>query len=254
MRVTIKGGTDYTIGEQGSASVNVIDDEANENPPATNAPLPVVTLHTDQTRVAIGDRVTLTMKRTTPYDKRHRVDFRVAGHLPDITDWEPMVEILHKNAGAERSYSFRVQEEACGHTPGRKIEAFLLDAYYYGDNIPQGPGTGDTAYKVGDPSSVTIDVYAPPNWRPAGAPTISGTLDEGEILTVSHNLSNVTNIQWIRVQGSTETNIGMGNTYTIVSADNDHRLKVKVTFNNGTCEIESALTGVVGGETQSGQL
>ena len=241
--------------------MHVIDDEANENPPVTVSPLPVVTLHTDRTRVAIGDEVTFTIKRTTPYDKRHRVDFRTSGHLPDITEWEPMVEILHpqsanRHSPGERSYSFRVQEENCGHTQGRKIEAFLFDAYYYGDNIPQGADTGDTAYKVGDPSSVTIDVYAPLGWQPTGAPTISGTLDVDEVLTVSHadGLSGVTNIQWIRVQGSTETNIGTGNTYTIVSADNDHRLKVKVTFNDGTCEIESALTGVVGGETPVGTI
>ncbi len=258
--VTIKEGTGYTIGHWGYASVHVIDDEANENPPATVSPLPVVSLHTDRTRVAIGDEVTFTIKRTTPHDKRHRVDFRTGGHLPDITEWQPMVTILHpqsanRHSPGERSYSFRVQEEACGHTQGRKIEAFLLDAYYYGDNIPQGADTGDTAYKVGDPSSVTIDVYAPPGWQPTGAPTISGTLDVDEVLTVSHDLSGVTNIQWIRVQGSTETNIGTGNTtYTIVSADNDHRLKVKVTFNDGTCEIESALTGVVGGETPVGTI
>ena len=257
--VRIIEGVGYTIGEQGSASVQVIDDEADENPPATVAPLPVVTLHTDQTRVAIGDRVTLTMKRTTPYDKRHRVDFRVAGHLPDITDWEPMVEILHPQSAnrhppGERSYSFRVQEETCGHTPGRKIEAYLFDAYYYGDNIPQAERTGDSAYKVGDPSSVTIDVYAPSNWQPTGAPTISGNLEVDQTLTVSHGLSGVTNIQWIRVQSNTETNIGTGNTYTIASADNDHRLKVKVTYNNGTCEIESALTAVVGGEMPVGTI
>ena len=188
------------------------------------------------------------MKRSTPYDYRHRVDFRVGGHLPDITDWEPMVEILHPHVGSfhsntpgERSYSFRVQEETCGHTPGRKIEAYLFDAYYYGDNIPQASRTGDSAYKVGDPSSVTIDVYAPPGWQPTGAPTISGTLDEGETLTVSHGLSGVTNIQWYR--GSNPISGETGNTYTIVSDDNGHRLKVRVTFNNGTCYLESALTG-----------
>ena len=140
VRVVIKEGTGYTIGEQGSASVYVIDEDADENPPTTVAPLPVLTLYAAPTRVAIGDEVTFTIKRTTPYDKRHRVDFRVSGHLPDITDWEPMVEILHQESAnrhppGERTYSFRVQEETCGHTPGRKIEAYLFDAYYYGDNL-----------------------------------------------------------------------------------------------------------------------
>ena len=251
VQVDIKEGEGYTVNEdQDNASVQVIDEDANENPPVTNAPLSVVTLHTDQTRVAIGDEVTLKIKRTTPYDKTHRVDFRVGGHLPDITDWEPMVEMLHPNGGSfhsdtpgERSYSFRVQEEACGHTPGRKIEVYIFDAFYYGGSNVR---SGEDAYKVGDPSSVTIDVYAPPGWQPTGAPTISGTLDENETLTVSHSLSGVTNIQWIRVKNGTETNIGTGNTYTIVSADNGSRLKVKITFNDGTCEIGSALTGVVG--------
>ena len=221
VNVDIKEGDGYTIGEQGSASVNVIDKDANKHPDNTDDPppsLPVVTLHTNQTRVAIGDEVTLTMKRSTPHDYRHRVDFRVGGHLPDITDWEPMVQILHPNGGSfhsdtpgERSYSFRVQEETCGHTPGRKIEAFLFDAYYYEANLGINPD--DAGYKVGDPSSVTIDVYAPPGWQPTGSPTISGTLDEGEILTVSHGLSGVTNIQWYR--GSNPISGETGNTYTI---------------------------------------
>ena len=261
VRVVIKEGTGsgYTIGEQGSASVHVIDEQAKKHPDNTDDPpppsLPVLTLYAAPTRVAIGDEVTFTIKRTTPYDKRHRVDFRTSGHLADITDWEPMVEMLHpqsenRHLPGERTHSFRVREETCGHTPGRKIEAFLYDAYYYEANLFD----GNAGYKVGDPSSVTIDVYAPPNWRPTGAPTISGTLEVDEVLTVSHGLSGVTTIQWIRVQGSTETNIGTGNMYTIVSADNDHRLKVKVTFNDGTCEIESALTGVVGGETPVGTI
>ena len=192
------------------------------------------------------------MKRTEPHDYRHRVDFRVGGHcvMPDITDWEPMVEILHpqsanRHAPGERSYSFRVQEETCGHTQGRKIEAFLFDAYYYGDNIPQASRTGDSAYKVGDPSSVTIEVYKPTNWQPTGAPTISGTPEVGQTLTVSHGLSGVTGYQWYR--GSNPISGEMGSTYTVQTADNGHRLKVRVTFNNGTCYLESALTAVVGG-------
>ena len=132
--VRIKEGDGYTVDEdQDNASVQVIDEDANENPPMTVAPLPVVTLHTNQTRVAIGDRVTLTMKRTEPHDYRHRVDFRVGGHLPDITDWEPMVEILHPNGGSfhsntpgERSYSFRVQEETCGTRRDAKLKPISL--------------------------------------------------------------------------------------------------------------------------------
>ena len=52
----------------------------------------------------------------------------------------------------ERSLSIpRGQEKNCKRTQGRKIEAFLFDAYYYGENLPE--NTGDVAYKVGDPSS-----------------------------------------------------------------------------------------------------
>ena len=189
VRVVIKEGTGYTIGEQGSASVHVIDEQADKHPDNTDDPppsLPVLTLYAAPTRVAIGDEVTFTLKRTIPYDKRHRVDFRVSGHLPDITEWQPMVEILHQQSAnrhppGERTYSIRVQEETCGHTPGRKIEAFLFDAYYYEANL--GVHDDDAVYKVGDPSSVTIDVYAPPGWQPTGFPTISGDLAVGKTLT-----------------------------------------------------------------------
>ena len=157
-----------------------------------------------------------------------------------------MVEMLHPQSAnrhlpGERSYSFRVQEETCGHTPGRKIEAFLFDTYYYEANL--GIDGNDEAYKVGDPSSVTIDVYAPPGWQPTGSPTISGTPEVGEVLTVSHGLSGVTGYQWYR--GSNPISGETGNTYRLLTDDRDHRLKVRVTFNNGTCYLESALTGVV---------
>ena len=184
VRVTIKGGNGYTISHWEHASVQVIDEDASEEP--------VLTLHADRTRAAVGDVVTVTIKRTAPYDRRHRVDIRMTGHLglfgdDDVDDWEPIVEILHpvshnRHPMTERSISITVwPEKNCKRTQGRRIEAYLFDAYYYGENLPE--NTGDVEYKVGDPSSITIDVYYPSNRQPTGAPTISysGDLEENTV-------------------------------------------------------------------------
>ena len=263
VRVTIKGGNGYTISHWEHASVQVIDEDASEEP--------VLTLHADRTRAAVGDVVTVTIKRTAPYDRRHRVDIRMTGHLglfgdDDVDDWEPIVEILHpvshnRHPMTERSISITVwPEKNCKRTQGRRIEAYLFDAYYYGENLPE--NTGDVEYKVGDPSSITIDVYYPSNRQPTGAPTISysGDLEENTALTAdasniqdADGLNNVSyTYQWYRVIGGSATQIpgATGSTYDVVAADNGYQLKVRVAFTDNLCTPEisdSALTPAVGG-------
>ena len=243
VHVRIKEGNGYTIGEHGSASVQVIDEDATA--------VPTLTLHADRTRAAVGDVVTVTIRRTEPYDRRHRVDIRMSGHLgysgdDDVDDWEPIVEILHpashnRHPMTERSLSITVwPEKNCARTQGRRIEAYLFDAYYYGDNLLE--GTGDVEYKVGDPSSITIDVYYPSNRQPTGAPTISysGDLEENTILTAdvsniqdADGLNNVSyTYQWYRVASGSATQIpnATNSTYDVVAADNGFQLKVSGGF------------------------
>ena len=95
--------------------MRVIDDEASEPDTMDPDPFPVVTLSADRTRASVGDVVTFTVKRNRPADlnddtwqrisnTKHRVDIRIGGHMgvfrdhDDITEWEPIVRILHPGA------------------------------------------------------------------------------------------------------------------------------------------------------------
>ena len=89
-------------------------------------------------------------------------------------------------------------------------------------------------------SAATAAVEARPNTPATGAPTISETVQVGEALTAntsgivdSDGLSNVSySYQWIRNDGSTDTDIqdATGSGYTLVDADEGKTIKVKVTF------------------------
>ena len=200
----------------------MIDDEASEPDTMDPDPLPIVTLSADRTRASVGDVVMFTVKRNRPADvnddtwqrisnTKHRVDIRIGGHMgvfrdhDDITEWEPIVRMLHPGE-MQKVFPITVwPEKNCARTPGRKIEAFLFNAYYYGDNLNR--DVNDVGYKVGDPSSVNIVVEVPSGGRqPTGAPTISGNLDVDETLTAdvskirdADGLSNVSyEYQWYR--------------------------------------------------------
>ena len=96
------------------------------------------------------------------------------------------------------------------------------------------------------------------NMPATGQPTLSGTARVGETLTVDTSgimdpdgLTNVTyTYQWVRVDGSDETDItgATTSTYTLTPADEGKKIKVRVRFTDdgGTVEtVESGLTGVV---------
>ena len=102
-------------------------------------------------------------------------------------------------------------------------------------------GNGETLI-----SAATVAVAANPNSpdnSPAtGAPTISGTAQVGQTLTAdtsgildTDGLTNVSySYQWIRNDGSTDTDISgeTSSTYTMVSADLGNAIKVRVSFND----------------------
>ena len=90
-----------------------------------------------------------------------------------------------------------------------------------------------------------------PNRPATGAPTISGTAQVGEALTADTSsiadddgLNNVSyNYQWIRNDGSSDTDIedATDSTYTLVEADQGKTIKVKVTFTDDA-DNEETLT------------
>ena len=117
--------------------------------------------------------------------------------------------------------------------------------------------TANAAYELG---SATADVVVEDddNAAPTGAPTISDTMPVvGETLTAdpsgivdADGLTGVTYAyRWLRVaSGGTETQVGTGQSYTVVAGDVGATLKVAVSFtdDDGTDEtVESAETATV---------
>ena len=106
-------------------------------------------------------------------------------------------------------------------------------------------------------SSLALRVPGPqaePGNSPAtGRPTIGGTVQVGEMLTAStsgiaddEGLTNVSySYQWIRSDGSTDTDIqdATGSTHTLVDADEGKAIKVKVSFADDVANDESLTSG-----------
>ena len=100
-------------------------------------------------------------------------------------------------------------------------------------------------------SAATAAVEARPNSPATGSPTISGTVQVRETLTVSTSgiadtdgLTNVSySYQWTRNDGSTDTDIQdtTGSSYTLVDADEGKTIKAKVSFTDDAGH-EEALT------------
>ena len=122
-------------------------------------------------------------------------------------------------------------------------------------------GNGETVT-----SAATSTVAARTNSAATGAPTISGTVQAGETLTADTStvsdddgLTNVSySYQWIRNDGSTDTDIqdATGSTYTLVDADEGQTLKVRVTFTDDVGHDEtltSASTAAIAAEDPQSQ-
>ena len=129
-----------------------------------------------------------------------------------------------------------------------------------------GSGYASFSFKVSDGTAesaaaytITIDVTAV-NDAATGQPTISGTARVGQTLSAAKGtVADVDGMpadssfawQWIRVDGSSESNISgaTAGTYTLAAADQGKKLKVKLSFtdSDGTAESRtSAATATVG--------
>ena len=99
-------------------------------------------------------------------------------------------------------------------------------------------------------SEATVTVTPAPNRDATGAPNISGTVQVDETLAVSTSdiadedgLNSVSySYQWIRVDGSQETDIAgeTSSSYTLVLADQGKTIKVKVSFTDDADNDEDA--------------
>ena len=102
-------------------------------------------------------------------------------------------------------------------------------------------------------SAATATVVARPNNPATGAPTISGTVQVGETLTAdtwgigdADGLTNVSySYQWIRNDGSTDTDIqgATGSSYTLADADEGKTIRVKVSFTDDAGNDETLRSG-----------
>ena len=110
-------------------------------------------------------------------------------------------------------------------------------------------------------SAATATVAARPNTPATGGPTIGGTAQVGETLTAdtsnigdADGLTNVTySYQWVRSDGSTDTDIqdATGSTHTLVDADEGKTIKVQVSFTDDA-DNEETLTSTATDEVAAG--
>ena len=99
-------------------------------------------------------------------------------------------------------------------------------------------------------------MLARPNTPAAGRPTISGTAQVGETLRANTSgiadddgLTNVSySYQWIRNDGSSDTDIrnATGASYTLVDADEGQAVKVEVSFTGDAGNGETLTSGATG--------
>ena len=109
--------------------------------------------------------------------------------------------------------------------------------------------TDDDGYSESLTSAATGSVDRPANESPTGLPIIVGAIYIGETLSANtsgisdgNGLTGVTyTYQWIRNDGSSDTNISgaTGQTYTLTDDDNEKTIKVKVSFTDDDGYSES---------------
>ena len=109
--------------------------------------------------------------------------------------------------------------------------------------------------------TATVNDNDTTNTPATGAPAVTGTAQVGETLTAStlgiadyDGLSNVSySYQWVRNDGSTDTDIldATGSTHTLVDADEGKTIKVKVTFTDDA-RNEETLTSTATDEVAAG--
>ena len=121
------------------------------------------------------------------------------------------------------------------------------------DSLPS-PPLRNTGYQLRDNSEQPLLIPLPAN--ATGAPTISGTARVGKTLTAGQGtIADIDGLpatsfpagytfQWVRVDGITETEISSAttSTYTLVPADEDLKVKVKVYFTDAADNAEGPLT------------
>ena len=260
---TVTGGTVRKAGrlEQGSNSGWRITVQPNVNGEVTVV-LPVTTDCTDQGAICTGDGRKLSSRLELAVSgpesqQQQAVQNSPATGLPSIAGTAQVGETLTADtssiadADGLTSAAFAYQWLADGAgISGATNDSYTLAEADEGKAISvkvsftDDAGNGESLI-----SAATAAVAARPNNPATGQPTISGTARVGETLTADTSsiadddgLNNVSyNYQWIRNDGSSDTDIqnATGASYALVDADEGKTIKAKVSFTDDVGNDES---------------
>ena len=151
------------------------------------------------------------------------------------------------NLGVDRELpvGFALEVDGVLYESGDASGASYSYAYLY-----TWSGTG-TDWKVGRELSVSLVAREPVQNAPrTGTTSICGTAEVGQTLT-AHTLGNAAfSYQWVRIDGTTETDIAgaTGSTYALARADEGKTVKVRASFTDrggNSQSLTSAPTAVV---------
>ena len=213
-----------------SAATGVV--AAKSNSPATGAP-------TIDGTAQVGETLTVLTNGITDEDGLDNVSYSY--------QWISNDENTDTDIGGQTGSTYTLTDEDMGKSI--KVRVSFTD---------------DADHEETLTSAATGVVAAKPNSPATGAPTIDGTAQVGETLTVLTNgitdedgLDNVSySYQWIANDGTNDADIGgqTGSTYTLTDEDMGKSIKVRVSFTDDADHEEtltSAATGVVAAKPNS---
>ena len=234
-------GDEYRLENGGEALSVVIEDndgdgQVTANNPATGAPTITGTAQVGQTLTAV----------TT--------DIRDADGLTSVSYTYQWIRVNGTDADISGETSSTYTLVAADEDKTIKVKVSFTDDASHSETRTSAPTATVGAAATAPPPPVTANTPA------TGAPTITGTAQVGQTLTAvttgirdADGLTSPTyTYQWIRVDtDSTEQDISgeTSSTYTLVAADEDKTIKVKVSFTDDASHSEtrtSAATATVG--------
>ena len=262
----IHGATDSTFtltsddeGKSIKVRVTFTDDAGNEEELTSNAVLELAAEPTDRphslTATVSGDVIILTWQYTDNYGGSN---YQILRHRPELGEPEPLIYVDYTQSSGS---TFTDTEVEPGVLYVYRVKA-VVD--FFGSL-----GEASDAAEVRMPDSQTVLEPVPPapaetNTPATGALAITGMARVGETLTAdtsgiadADGLSNATfSYQWIRNDGSEDTDIAgaTGATYTLVDADEGKTIRVRASFTDDAENEEtltSAATAVVGARPNS---